>query len=88
MQPRHLTILTGASRGLGRAIAEQRLQPGHQLLTLSRHPCDLVAPAGAEHIAWSQDLAASVEASSRPAFAPSTDAKAAAAKIGSTNHAE
>ena len=65
MPSRHLTILTGASRGLGRAIAKQRLQPGHQLLTLSRHPCDLIAPAGAEHIAWSQDLAASVEAAER-----------------------
>ncbi len=61
----HLTILTGASRGLGRAIAEQRLQPGHRLLTISRTPCDLVAPAGAEHLAWSQDLADSVAAAAR-----------------------
>ena len=61
----HLTILTGASRGLGRAIAEQRLQPGHRLLTISRTPCDLAAPAGAEHLAWSQDLADTVAAAAR-----------------------
>lgn len=61
----HLTILTGASRGLGRAMAEQRLQRGHRLLTLSRRPCDLAAPAGAEHVAWSQDLADSAGAAAR-----------------------
>ena len=33
-----LTILTGASRGLGAAIAEQLLQRGATLLTMSRHP--------------------------------------------------
>jgi NAD(P)-dependent dehydrogenase (short-subunit alcohol dehydrogenase family) len=65
MTPLHLTILTGASRGLGRAIAAQRLQTGHRLLTISRHPCDLVAPAGAEHVAWSMDLADSVAAAAR-----------------------
>jgi len=32
-----LFILTGASRGMGAAIAEQLLQPGHVLLCLSRH---------------------------------------------------
>ncbi len=38
MQPRTLTILTGASRGLGAAIAEQLLHGGAVLLTMSRHP--------------------------------------------------
>ena len=33
---RPLTIITGASRGLGRAIAEQRLREGHDLLLISR----------------------------------------------------
>jgi benzil reductase ((S)-benzoin forming) len=61
----HLTILTGASRGLGRAIAEQRLQSGHRLLTISRTPCDLAAPAGSEHLAWSQDLAETTAAAGR-----------------------
>jgi benzil reductase ((S)-benzoin forming) len=32
----HLYILTGASRGMGLAMAEQLLQPGHRLLCLSR----------------------------------------------------
>ncbi len=33
----HLTILTGASRGMGLAMAQQLLQPGHTLLCISRH---------------------------------------------------
>jgi benzil reductase ((S)-benzoin forming) len=33
----HLYILTGASRGMGLAMAQQLLQPGHFLLCLSRH---------------------------------------------------
>ena len=50
-----LFIVTGASRGLGRAIAEQLLQPGHVVLGISRRaapappafeqwPCDLTDP--------------------------------------------
>lgn len=33
----HLTILTGASRGMGLAMAQQLLQPAHTLLCISRH---------------------------------------------------
>ena len=33
----HLFILTGASRGMGLAMAQQLLQPGHTLLCISRH---------------------------------------------------
>jgi benzil reductase ((S)-benzoin forming) len=51
----HLYIVTGASRGLGRAIALHLLQPGHTVLGLSRQappgppdlqqwPCDLTDP--------------------------------------------
>ena len=65
MKALHLTIITGASRGLGRALAALRLQPGHRLLTLSRKPCALTAPAGAEHVAWSQDLSETVAAAAR-----------------------
>jgi NAD(P)-dependent dehydrogenase (short-subunit alcohol dehydrogenase family) len=54
----HLTILTGASRGLGLAIARQLLQPGNRLLTLSRQPAALAAPEGAVLEQWSADLAA------------------------------
>ena len=32
----HLTILTGASRGMGLAMAQQLLQPGAMLLCISR----------------------------------------------------
>ena len=49
----HLFIVTGASRGLGRAIAEQLLQPGHLVLGLSRKTPQ--APAGLEQ--WACDLA-------------------------------
>lgn len=53
----HLTLLTGASRGLGLAMAQQLLQPGQRLLTVSRHSAALVAPAGAELLQWQHDLA-------------------------------
>lgn len=36
--PLHLTILTGASRGMGLAMAQQLLAPDALLLCLSRHP--------------------------------------------------
>ncbi len=49
----HLYVVTGASRGLGRAIVEQLLQPGHVVLGLSRH--SPVAPPGLEQ--WACDLA-------------------------------
>jgi benzil reductase ((S)-benzoin forming) len=47
-----VAIVTGASRGLGRAIAEQLLQPGHVVLGLSRRAP--AAPEGLEQ--WSCDL--------------------------------
>ncbi|MDZ7590306.1 MAG: SDR family NAD(P)-dependent oxidoreductase [Rubrivivax sp.] len=53
----HLTILTGASRGLGLAMARQCLEAGHRLLTISRRPAELPSPAGAELEQWSADLA-------------------------------
>jgi benzil reductase ((S)-benzoin forming) len=49
----HLFIVTGASRGLGRAIAEQLLQPGHVVLGMSRRAP--AAPPGLEQ--WVCDLA-------------------------------
>lgn len=54
----HLTILTGASRGMGLEMARQLLQPGHTLITLSRQPSgQLHAPEGAQLEQWAQDLA-------------------------------
>jgi benzil reductase ((S)-benzoin forming) len=64
-----LFIVTGASRGLGRAIAEQLLQPGHRVLTLSRRPDPALAAAaaarGATLIAWAIDLADAPAAAQR-----------------------
>ena len=57
----HLFILTGASRGMGLAMARQLVQPGHRLLCLSRQTSpDLDGLAQARHSAldqWQQDLA-------------------------------
>ena len=53
----HLTILTGASRGLGHAIAQQLLARGHTVLALSRQGPALSVPAGATLLHWAVDLA-------------------------------
>ena len=50
-----LTIITGASRGLGRAVAEQRLAQGHQVLSISRQAALGLASPLLQH--WSADLA-------------------------------
>jgi NAD(P)-dependent dehydrogenase (short-subunit alcohol dehydrogenase family) len=59
-----LIIITGASRGLGAALAEQLLQPGVVMLCLSRqrHPtlAQLAASMNAELEQWPRDLADSV----------------------------
>jgi NAD(P)-dependent dehydrogenase (short-subunit alcohol dehydrogenase family) len=56
-----LFIVTGASRGLGREIAEQLLQPGHHVLAIARRPdkslAAIAAERGAGHEAWAVDLA-------------------------------
>jgi benzil reductase ((S)-benzoin forming) len=52
-----LVIVTGASRGLGHALARALFVPGTQLLTMSRGPCELAPLAGAEHEGWQVDLA-------------------------------
>jgi benzil reductase ((S)-benzoin forming) len=57
----HLTIITGASRGLGLAIAQQLLSPTARLLCISRSTnAQLAAEAqakGARMEQWPQDLA-------------------------------
>lgn len=64
-----LFILTGASRGMGRAMAEQLLAPGHELLTLSRQPDEALArqahAAGAALEQWATDLAEPEPAAAR-----------------------
>lgn len=61
----HLTIITGASRGLGRAVAEALLARGHRVLTLSRRATELAAPPGAELLSWTVDLANSAPVAQR-----------------------
>ena len=67
--PYHLTVLTGASRGMGLAMAEQLLRPGHLLLCMARHAnADLAQQAarlGAPLEQWRQDLSHSTEAAER-----------------------
>ncbi|MEH3085959.1 MAG: SDR family NAD(P)-dependent oxidoreductase [Xylophilus ampelinus] len=57
----HLHILTGASRGLGRAIASRLLRPGHRLVCIARgEDAALDAEARAAGVAceqWRLDLA-------------------------------
>lgn len=57
----HLYILTGASRGMGRAMAQQLLAPGHHLLCISRTAdADLqqrADAAGVPLLQWQHDLA-------------------------------
>lgn len=57
---RHLTILTGASRGMGLAMAQQLLRDGHDLLCISRKTNEELAAqavaAGRQCEQWPQDL--------------------------------
>jgi NAD(P)-dependent dehydrogenase (short-subunit alcohol dehydrogenase family) len=65
---KHLVVLTGASRGLGHAMAEQWLaQPHTELLTIARHTSPTLAPsaAGARLEQWALDLAQAPQAASR-----------------------
>lgn len=71
MTNKHLTIITGASRGVGAAIAERLLQPGHTLICISRATnTDLAAKAaaaGASLEQWALDLADAPAAAKRVA---------------------
>jgi len=57
---KHLYIVTGASRGMGLAMADQLLAPGHQLLCISRHPNQALAMQATQKGClieqWSMDL--------------------------------
>lgn len=68
-QPTRLCILTGHSRGLGAAMAAQRLQPGTQLIGLARRgnaELDaLAAQRGARLEQWAVDLAEPLSAAQR-----------------------
>jgi len=66
---KNLYILTGASRGMGLAMAQQLLQAGHSVLCISRQTNAELEPlaqaSGAHLTQWSQDLAQGVAASER-----------------------
>ncbi|HLL20079.1 MAG TPA: SDR family NAD(P)-dependent oxidoreductase [Rubrivivax sp.] len=66
-QPAHLTIVTGASRGLGLALTRQLLGRGHRVLAIARRPTEVSEPAaaGGELISWSLDLADPLPAAAR-----------------------
>lgn len=54
----HLTILTGASRGMGLSMAHQLLREGHHLLCIARQSNAELAQAGDTHCTqWQADLA-------------------------------
>jgi len=57
----HLTLITGASRGLGAAMAAQRLRQGHHVIGISRQSSPelaaLSATGGAKLTQWKFDLA-------------------------------
>ena len=66
---KHLYILTGASRGMGLAMAGQLLRPGHLLLCISRHAHETLAAQaqarGASLLQWQADLADGVAVAHR-----------------------
>jgi NAD(P)-dependent dehydrogenase (short-subunit alcohol dehydrogenase family) len=60
---RRTLIVTGASRGLGRAIAAQALARGDRVLTLQRQPDPTLASAGPGPLEqWACDLSAPADA--------------------------
>ena len=67
--PQALYILTGASRGMGLAMAQRLLQTGHSLLCISRHAnaelAEAAQKAGVPLAQWTHDLADGQGASER-----------------------
>lgn len=61
---KHLTIMTGASRGMGLAMARQLLTEGHSLLCISRQSSDALAAhalsLGGSLVQWQRDLSDSL----------------------------
>jgi len=57
----HLSFITGASRGLGAALAAQRLREGHEVIGISRSASPelaaLAAARGTRLMQWTLDLA-------------------------------
>ncbi|RGE46894.1 SDR family NAD(P)-dependent oxidoreductase [Comamonas testosteroni] len=65
---KHLTILTGGSRGMGLAMGQQLLQQGQHLLSISRKTSIALQSAAQKPeqlLQWEQDLAQSATAAQR-----------------------
>ena len=62
---RPLTIVTGASRGLGLALCAQLLAAGHVVVAIARRPILLPEPSSADLLSWSLDLSAPLAAAAR-----------------------
>ena len=65
---KHLTILTGGSRGMGLAMGQQLLQNGHHLLSIARKTSNELTPFASKPVQllqWEQDLAQSATAAQR-----------------------
>jgi benzil reductase ((S)-benzoin forming) len=64
-----LTLLTGASRGMGLAMARQLLRAGHDLVCIARHPAESLvteaATLGRVCEQWADDLARPETAAAR-----------------------
>ena len=69
LTPTPVTIITGASRGLGLGLARLLLQRGHRVLTLQRSPNPtlegLASSQGLQLEQWSVDLTAAAEPAAR-----------------------
>jgi NAD(P)-dependent dehydrogenase (short-subunit alcohol dehydrogenase family) len=66
MTPFPLTVLTGASRGMGRAMAEQLVHDGHHLLCLSRQSDPELSALAPDRVTqWAADLSAPADAAQR-----------------------
>ena len=65
----HLTFLTGGSRGMGLAMAQQLLSPGRLLVCIARHTSEPLATRAAKQGAgleqWALDLAQPVAAAAQ-----------------------
>ncbi len=65
----HLFILTGASRGMGLAMARKLIKPGNTLLCISRKTNETLAAqakmTGIPLLQWAQDLAKGADTSAR-----------------------
>ncbi len=62
---RPLTLVTGASRGLGLALCRQLLSQGHTVIAIARRPTVLPESGESALVSWTQDLADPVAAAQR-----------------------